>query len=186
VIHRDGARAGDTVLVTGTIGDAALGLAILRGKLANLDMKARDFLVDRYRVPRPRVRLGPRLIGIADAALDVSDGLLADLGHLCDALELAAVLEPSRVPLSTAARAVLAAHSGHITSVLTGGDDYESLFTAPPEAVNELAELSRTFDVPITAIGRMRAPSIGKQSQITVLAESLERLVFDRSGWTHF
>ena len=186
MIHRGGARVGDTVFVTGTIGDAALGLAVLHGTLANLDMKDADFLVDRYRLPRPRVRLSPRLIGIADAALDVSDGLLADLGHLCEASELAAVIEASRVPLSPAGRAVLAAHSGHITTVLTGGDDYEILLTAPPEAVNELAELSRTLDVPITAIGAMRSPSIGKPSHVTVLDESLEPLVFDRSGWTHF
>jgi thiamine-monophosphate kinase len=186
MLRRGGARAGDTVFVTGTIGDAALGLAFLRDQLANLDTKAAHFLVDRYRLPRPRVRLGPRLIGIANAALDVSDGLLADLGHLCEASELSAVIEAPRVPLSTAARAVLATNSGHITTILTGGDDYEILFTAPLEAVNELAELSRTFDVPITTIGRMRAPSIGKQSQITVLDESLEPLVFDRSGWTHF
>jgi ubiquinone/menaquinone biosynthesis C-methylase UbiE len=142
--------------------------------------------VDRYLLPRPRVRLSPRLIGIADAALDVSDGLLADLGHLCEASELGAVIEAPRVPLSTAVRAVLATDSGHITTVLTGGDDYEILFTAPPETVNELAELSRAFDVPITAIGRIRSPSIGKQSQITVLDESGEPLIFDRSGWTHF
>jgi thiamine-monophosphate kinase len=90
------------------------------------------------------------------------------------------------VPLSTAARAVLATSSGHITTVLTGGDDYEILFTAPSAAVNELAELSRTLDVPITAIGRMRSPAIGKRSQITVLDESGEPLIFDRSGWTHF
>ena len=186
MLRRGGARAGDTVFVTGTIGDAALGLTVLRGQLANLDTKAADFLVGRYRLPRPRVRLSPRLIGIADAALDVSDGLLADLGHLCEASELAAVIEVPRVPLSTAARAVLATNSGHITTVLTGGDDYEILFTARPEAVNELAELSRTFDVPITAIGRMRSPSIGKESQITVLDQSGEPLIFDRSGWTHF
>ena len=186
MLRRGGARAGDTVFVTGTIGDAALGLAVLRGKLASLDTNAADFLVDRYRLPRPRVRLGPRLIGMANAALDVSDGLLADLGHLCEASELSAVIEAPRVPLSTAARAVLATDSGHITTVLTGGDDYEILFTAPPEAVSELADLSRTLDVPITTIGRMRSSSIGKQSQITVLDESGEPLVFDRSGWTHF
>lgn len=186
MLRRGGARAGDTVFVTGTIGDAALGLAVLRGNVGSLDTNAADFLVDRYRLPRPRVRLGPRLIGMAHAALDVSDGLLADLGHLCEASELSAVVEASRVPLSTAARAVLTTSSGHITTVLTGGDDYEILFTAPPEAVNELAELSRTFDLPITTIGRMRSPSIGKQSQITVLDESGEPLVFDRSGWTHF
>jgi thiamine-monophosphate kinase len=186
MIHRGGARVGDAVFVTGTIGDAALGLAVLRGTLADLDSKAAAFLVDRFRLPRPRVRLSPQLIGIASAALDISDGLLADLGHLCEASELAAVIEAPRVPLSTAARAVVAAHAGHITTVLTGGDDYEVLFTAPPEAVSELAELSRTFDVPITTIGRMKAPAIGKQSPITVLDESLEPLAFDRSGWTHF
>jgi thiamine-monophosphate kinase len=120
-----------------------------------------DLLVDRYRLPRPRVTLGPRLIGIATAAVDVSDGLAA-------------------------ARAVLATHSWHITTVLTGGDDYEILFTAPSDAVDELAELSRTLDLPITAIGRMRSPSTGKERQITVLDESGEPLILDRSGWTHF
>jgi thiamine-monophosphate kinase len=115
----------------------------------------------------------------------VADGLLADLGHLCEASDLAAVIEAPRVPLSTAVRAVLATNSGHITTVLTG-DDYEILFTAPPEAVDELAELSRTFEVPITAIGRMRSPSIGKQRQITVLDEFGDALIVDRSGWTHF
>jgi thiamine-monophosphate kinase len=186
MLRRGGARAGDAVFVTGTIGDAALGLSVLRGELANLDTKAAHVLVDRYRLPRPRVRLGPQLIGIANAALDVSDGLLADLGHLGKASQLSAVIEAHRVPLSAAVRAVLAANSGHITTVLTGGDDYEILFTAPPEAINELAELSRTLDVPITTIGRMRSPSIGAQGQITVLDESGQPLIFDRSGWTHF
>ena len=103
----------------------------------------------------------------------------------CDASELAADIEVRRVPLSTAVRAVLATHSGHIMTVLTGGDDYEILFTAPPEAVTELAELSQTLDVPITPNGRMRSPPIGKHSQITVMAESGELLIFDRRGWTH-
>ena len=164
MLRRGGARAGDTVFVTGTIGDAALGLTVLRGKLAHLDTNAANFLVDRYRLPRPRVTLGPRLVGLASAALDVSDGLLADLRHLCEASELAAVIEAPRVPLSTAARAALATNSGHITTVLTGGDDYEILFTAPPAALDELTELSQTLDVPITAIGRMESPSIGKKS----------------------
>ncbi|MGB7543335.1 MAG: thiamine-phosphate kinase [Burkholderiales bacterium] len=186
MLRRGGARAGDTVFVTGTIGDAALGLKVLRGNLAHLDTKAANFLVDRYRLPRPRVSLGPRLIGLASAAIDVSDGLLADLRHICEASELAAVIEAPRVPLSTAVRAALATNSERITTVLTGGDDYEILFTAPPAALDELTELSQTLDVPITAIGRMESPSIGKKTQITVLDESGEPLTFDRSGWTHF
>jgi len=186
MLRRGGARAGDTVFVTGTIGDAALGLTVLRGKLTHLDTKVASFLVDRYRLPRPRVTLGPRLIGLASAALDVSDGLLADLRHLCEASGLAAVIEAPRVPLSTAVRAALATDSEHITTVLTGGDDYEILFTAPSAALDELTGLSQTLDVPITAIGRMESPSLGKKTQITVLDESGEPLTFDRSGWTHF
>jgi thiamine-monophosphate kinase len=186
MLRRGGARAGDTVFVTGTIGDAALGLKVLRGKSAHLDTKAANFLVDRYRLPRPRVTLGPRLIGLASAALDVSDGLLADLRHLCEASKLAAVIDAPRVPLSTAVRAALATNAGHIATVLTGGDDYEILFTAPPAALDELTELSQTLDVPITAIGRMQSPSIGEKTRITVLDESGEPITFDRSGWTHF
>ncbi len=186
MLRRGGAREGDTVFVTGTIGDAALGLKVLRGKLARLNTRAANFLVDRYRLPQPRVTLGPRLIGLASAALDVSDGLLADLRHICEVSELAAVVEAPRVPLSTAVRAALATNSERITTVLTGGDDYEILFTAPPAVLNELTELSKTLGVPITAIGRMESPPIGKKAQITVLDESGEPLAFDRSGWTHF
>ena len=186
MLPRGGARAGDTVFVTGAIGDAALGLAVLRGDLRIADTNAAHFLVDRYRLPLPRVSLGPRLIGIANAAIDVSDGLLADLGHLCEASALAAVIEAPRVPLSSAVRAVVATDAWRITTVLTGGDDYEILFTAPAKAIDELAELSRTLEVPITGIGRMRSPSSGEQGQITVLDESGEPLILDRTGWTHF
>jgi thiamine-monophosphate kinase len=186
MLRRGGARNGDTVFVTGTIGDAALGLEVLRGKLALLDTKAADFLVDRYRLPRPRVTLGPRLVGLASAAVDVSDGLLADLRLICEVSKLAAVIEALRVPLSTAARAALATNSECIAKVLTGGDDYEILFTAPAAALDALTEWSRTLEVPITAIGRMESPSVGGNTQIKVLDESEEPLSFDRSGWTHF
>lgn len=186
MLRRGGARDGDTVFVTGTIGDAALGLEVLRGKLAQLDTKAANFLVDRYRLPRPRVTLGPRLVGLASAAIDVSDGLLADLRHICEVSELAAVIEATRVPLSAAVRAALAAKPERIATVLTGGDDYEILFTAPPAALDELAELSRTLDVPITAIGRVESPPSGRKARIRVLDESGKPLGLDRGGWTHF
>jgi thiamine-monophosphate kinase len=186
MIPRGGARDGDTVFVTGTIGDAALGLGVLRGKLTHLDTNAADFLIERYRLPQPRATLGPRLVGLANGALDVSDGLLADLRHLCDVSDLSAVIEAPRVPLSAAARAAVATNVEAIATVLTGGDDYEILFTAPPGALDELTELSRTLDVPITAIGRMQSVSSRKNTRITVLDESGEPLIFDRSGWTHF
>lgn len=184
MLRRAGGRAGDTVFVSGTIGDAALGLKALRGELAHLEKKAASFLVDRYRLPRPRVALGPRLIGLASAAIDVSDGLLADLGHICEVSELAAVIEAPRVPLSAAARAALA--TKRIRTVLTGGDDYEILFTAPPAALDELTELSRALDVPITAIGRLEPRSHGRRTRVTVLDEFSKPIAFDRGGWTHF
>lgn len=186
MLRRSRAHDGDTVFVTGTIGDAALGLEVLRGKSPHLDTNAANFLVDRYRLPQPRVTLGPRLVGLASAALDVSDGLLADLAHICEASELAAVIEAPLVPVSTAARTALGTDSRRITTVLTGGDDYEILFTAPPKALNELTELSQALEVPITAIGRMESASFGKNGRIRVLDESGRPLTFDRGGWTHF
>ena len=186
ILRRGGARDGDTVFVTGTVGDGALGLLVLRGKLTALDAKASAFLVDRYRLPRPRVALGPQLLGLANAALDISDGLLADLGHLCDVSALDAVIDASRVPLSTAARNALAGDPERFATVVTGGDDYEILFAAAPEATGRLAELSHASGIPITAIGRMASPSSGKGGRVTVRDESGRAMAFERPGWTHF
>src|SRR5262249_30620202 len=108
ILRRGGAREGDDVLVTGTIGDAALGLACLRGALPDLDCGSCALLADRSRLPQPRVTLGPQLVGLATASLDVSDGLIADLRHLCEVSGCQAVVEAPRVPLSEAARAVIA------------------------------------------------------------------------------
>ncbi|HVO88607.1 MAG TPA: thiamine-phosphate kinase, partial [Casimicrobiaceae bacterium] len=102
IIRRSGAHAGDTVFVTGTIGDAVLGLQLLQGALTNVHAEKAAFLVDRYRLPQPRTTVGPRLIGIASAAIDVSDGLVADLGHVCETSELCAVVDADKLPLSLA------------------------------------------------------------------------------------
>src|SRR5215472_2578795 len=83
-VLRGTARPGDLVFVSGTLGDAALGLRVLRGELSGLDAADRDFLVDRYRLPQPRLELGRRLVGLAQAMTDISDGLVADLGHICE------------------------------------------------------------------------------------------------------
>ena len=140
IIRRGGARAGDTVFVTGTIGDAALGLAMSRSALPELDAASAAFLVDRYRLPRPRVALGPRLIGIATAGLDVSDGLVADLRHICAVSGRSAIIESRSVPLSPAAQVAMEGDRRCLATALTGGDDYEILFTAPrrrrPESAN--------------------------------------------------
>jgi thiamine-monophosphate kinase len=186
IVRRGGAQAGDTILVTGTIGDAALGLSVLRAALPALDAASAAFLVGRYRLPEPRVALGPQLIGIATAGLDVSDGLVADLGHICAVSRLAAVVEAQSVPLSAAARVAIAGDSTRLATALTGGDDYEVLFTAPSAAAARIGDLSRLFSVPITPIGRMTALSEGDEPRVVVLDRSGRPIGFASEGWTHF
>lgn len=186
IIRRGGAQPGDIVFVTGTIGDAALGLEALLGEPPRLDAAAAAFLVDRYRQPRPRVALGPRLIGIATAAIDVSDGLVADLRHLCEVSHLSTVVEAAWVPLSPAARAAIAGNPQRLAAALTGGDDYEILFTAPPAAEGRVAELARSLAVPITSIGRMEEPSGADPPRVAVFDGFGRPLHLAAAGWTHF
>ncbi len=186
IIRRGGAQAGDIIFITGTIGDATLGLSVLRAALPALDDGSAAFLLDRYRLPQPRVALGPRLIGIASAALDVSDGLVADLRHICAVSRLAAVIEAGTVPLSAAARCAIDGDPARLAGALTGGDDYEILFTAPPAAAARIAELSRSCGTPITPIGRMTALPQGEPPRVTVLDGAGRPLRFTSEGWTHF
>lgn len=132
-LRRDGARPGDDLYVSGTLGDSALGLAALQGGLPDLAAGHRLALVERYHLPRPRLALGRALRGIASAAMDVSDGLAGDLRHLCTASGVGAQVDQAALPLSTAARAALDAAPELAEAVLSGGDDYEILFTAPPD-----------------------------------------------------
>jgi thiamine-monophosphate kinase len=186
IVRRGGARAGDTILVTGTIGDAALGLCVLRGALGALDDDSRRFLLDRYRLPRPRVALGPGLIGVATAAIDISDGLVADLRHLCEVSHMDAIVEAHSVPLSPAARKVIASDPQRLGTALTGGDDYEVLFTAPPDAANRISELARSTGTAITPIGRI-TPSLQVGRSHVVVLDSVGRAIcFTTEGWTHF
>ncbi len=184
IVRRGGAQPGDGVFVTGTIGDAALGLAAVRGELDGFDGNCVEFLVDRYQIPQPRVPIGAGLAGLATASVDISDGLVADLRHVCACSGLAAVLAAPSIPLSAAARAVLDAQPQRIVTVLTGGDDYEILFTAPTGALAAIQKLSRSTGVSITPIGHMIA-SDGR-SAVTVLDESERPLPLPSGGWTHF
>jgi len=179
---RSNARSGDHVWLSGTLGDAALGLLVAKGEGRALPGHHADALLDRYRLPRPRVGLGPRLRGLAHAAMDVSDGLMGDLGHLCRASGLRAEIEAESLPLSPAARAALAAGLGEgLATVAGGGDDYEILFTAPPEAGDALAALSRDLDLPLTRIGRVTSGS----GAVLLDAEGSE-VPLPRGGYNHF
>ena len=154
-LRRSGARPGDLVFVSGTVGDGALGLRVRRGTLPALSQAHQDALVERYRRPQPRLLCGLRLRGIAHAAIDVSDGLAADLGHIADTSGVAALIETASVPLSAAATAALALDPDLRDVILGGGDDYELLFTVPPESADSVAALARELGLPLTAIGRI-------------------------------
>ena len=185
-VRRGGARPDDVIFVTGTIGDAALGLGVTQGALPALESSAADFLRDRYRLPRPRVALGPELPGLATASIDVSDGLLADLRHLSEVCGLDALIEAGCVPLSPAARAVIAGDPRHLATALTGGDDYEIIFTAPPDASARIGALSQALGIPIHAIGRMGRSRAVANPQLVVLDADGRPMAFTSEGWTHF
>ncbi|MFQ5984556.1 MAG: thiamine-phosphate kinase [Alphaproteobacteria bacterium] len=153
-LSRAGARPGDVVFVSGTVGDAALGLRALEGGLAGLDGEARDILIGRFRLPRPRLELGRCLAGVASAAIDVSDGLVADLAHICACSHVAAVVEAQDLALSEAGKAALLADPALLELALTGGDDYEILFAAPSSSAPRVEALARELGLRLTPIGR--------------------------------
>lgn len=173
-ILRRGARVGDRIWVSGTIGDGALGLLAHQGRLSDPD----GHLLSRYLLPRPRIGLAIPLRGVAHAAMDVSDGLVQDLGHLCAVSGVGARLMADWVPLSVAARAVA---GDHMSTVLTGGDDYEILFTAPPSADTVLQQISQQADIPLTVIGQ-----VIDGAGVAVHDRDDRPISVARTGWRHF
>ncbi|HEY4044319.1 MAG TPA: thiamine-phosphate kinase [Rhodopila sp.] len=172
-LHRFGAQAGDEIWVTGTIGDGALGLAVAQGRLID----PTGFLLDRYRLPQPRIGLAPA--GIASAGMDVSDGLVQDLGHLCRASDLSAELLAASVPLSAAAAA---AGPEWLTTCLTGGDDYELLLAVPPSHTTALQQEAGRAGIAVARVGYFhRGPP-----EVVVRLASGEPLALTREGWSHF
>ena len=161
MVRRASAKRGDIVAVTGTIGDAALGVLIHRdadlAKKWRLSSAASEHLQQRYLLPQPRNALADALRAHASAAMDVSDGLAGDLAKLCRASGLAAEIEVAAVPLSDAARAALSADPTLIERILTGGDDYEILFTLPAAKLSSLRAAAAHAGVPLAEIGQVTA-----------------------------
>jgi len=158
VLRRNGVRPGDVIAVTGTIGDAVLGLSMQReGAPEALSGADRAHLLDRYRRPVPRLAAGRILNGTAHAALDVSDGLLGDLRHLAETSAVDIVIDPARVPLSDAAQHWLALRPEARDGLLTGGDDYELAFSCAADDYAALAARLDAAGVAVTAIGRAEA-----------------------------
>ena len=161
MVRRSGARPGDRVVVTGAIGDAALGLLLRRDPIVadrwGLDRAQQDYLKSRYLVPQPRNAIIEALGKYATAAMDVSDGLAGDLAKLCRASGVTADILVERVPLSDAARAASNREAALMETILTGGDDYEVLATLPADAVDAFCRAAQAANTKITEIGTVAA-----------------------------
>ena len=142
---------------------------------------AEGHLARRYRLPEPRLALGQVLRGVARAAMDVSDGLVQDLGHLCRAAGCGAEVIADAVPLSAAANATFARNAALLPLLLTGGDDYELLFAAAPEDAGAVRAASIKVGVPVAQLGRF-VPGDG----VVVRDTSGAAITLPQGGWTHF
>jgi thiamine-monophosphate kinase len=177
MIRRNGAKPGDLVYVSGTIGDAGMGLAILKGELPNVSSASREILISRYQLPMPRLSLGRALRGVASAALDVSDGLLADLGHIGETSNVGLSIEVDRVPLSGS----LNAARGSVVSAVAAGDDYEIAFTAPASKRDDVLRIAAVTGTPVTEIGRVISGT-----GVALSDSSGREIPVSRKGYRHF
>ena len=181
-VRRSGAQIGNDIYVTGTLGDSSLGLKLLQSGRLHLNRGFAAYLVSRHCKPTPRVVVGETLARqrLATAMIDISDGLLQDLGHICKASGLGAEIWRDKLPLSPAYRA-LTGKDGTIHA-LNGGEDYELLFCARRRHRTRLAKLSKQAKVPITRIGRCLAA----KEAIRVIDDSGKAVAIPSKGYDHF
>jgi len=183
MVRRNGAKAGDRVVVSGTIGDAALGLGLLKGAtVPALGADEREMLIGRYRVPQPRTALAQAVRNHASAAMDVSDGLAGDLAKLCGASGVSAAIDAQSIPLSGPARELLSNGAVGIESIVSGGDDYEILCTIPENRFEAFAQAASQAGVTVTSIGTIIAgPSVPR-----FIDGQGSKIALPRLSYSHF
>jgi thiamine-monophosphate kinase len=181
MIRRKGARIGDGVWVSGNIGDAGLGLRVLKGVELGLSETFAAQCVEHYRLPKPRLALGAKLRGVAHACLDISDGLVADLEHMCEASSVGAEILADGIPISAAARRAIAAGKIQIGDLLTAGDDYELIFAVGAKDEPKLARIANVAGIKATRIGR-----ITRGKGVTVIGAQGHAVQLERGGYRHF
>jgi len=180
-LRRNGAKVGDLLCVSGTIGDAALGLMVARQELKSISEINAKFLLNRYLLPDPRVSLGPALVGLANGCLDISDGLLADIGHIVAQSKTGAIIHRSEIPLSKAAIAAVDMRPELWKQILGGGDDYELAFTLPRKNLTETLKKAESQGVKVTVIGE-----ITHEPEMKILDDDGIELQVNSTGWAHF
>lgn len=182
MVARTGVRAGDILYVSGTIGDAALGLKARLGLCPQLEAGPRSFLLDRYLLPQPRLALAPALAQFAHGGMDVSDGFVGDLTKMLRVSRVSARVELAKLPLSAAAHAAIAGDPALFEIAATGGDDYEILAAVAPERADAFEAAAAKVGVAVTQVGQAlagaQAPQfIGRDGAVTV---------FERGSFSHF
>ncbi len=182
LLFRNGARVGDEIFVSGTLGDSTLGLKILQEKGPR---KGPRQLIERHLSPCPRVELGQAIARhrCATAMIDISDGLLSDTRHIMEESSVGAMIWENRIPLSPSYRQASPMYSKNpVHMALSGGEDYELLFTAPPEKRGKISSLSRSLKIPITCVGKI----LPKAKTLTIVREDGKTYVPSRFGFDHF
>ena len=178
-LRRSGAKVGNDIWVSGHLGDAALAVAHRRGLLK---LSEEDYMeaVMRLYEPTPRVKLGQALRGLATSAIDISDGLLGDLGHICELSKVGATVESELLPVSAIGALHIDSLEG-LTAVVAGGDDYELCFTAPANARESIEDLTDVLGIPLTRIGQIR-----KGQGVSLLGADGKPITIDGRGFDHF
>jgi thiamine-monophosphate kinase len=182
VIYRSGARPGDSIYVTGFLGDAALGLSLLQRKKP---LSRFQPLIKKHRDPLPRVAEGKAIarMRLASSMIDISDGLLADVRHVLKESRTGARIWLNRLPLSPQYHKHWQEVSDDRYSMaLRGGEDYELLFTVPPDKQKHIATLKRACSIPITCIGEIT----GKKGVLNVIDDQNREVAYTKEGFTHF
>jgi thiamine-monophosphate kinase len=186
MVHRSGAKPGDRVVVTGTIGDASLGLDILKGGAAAAALadnaEAREMLVGRYRVPQPRSAMAQAVRDHASASMDVSDGLAGDLAKLCAASSVTAVIDAPSIPLSGPTAGLVASGVVGLESLVSGGDDYEILCAIPENQFDAFAQAAGAAGVAVSPIGTI----IADTSAPKFLDAQGRAMLLPRLSYSHF
>jgi len=179
VVYRQGAKHGDRIFVTGSLGDAALGLEQLRRG------EHKGYCIERHLDPIPRVKEGEEIAreGLASAMIDISDGLIADLGHILEASGKGAQVQLPKIPLSKEyLKTIEQYHSDRYGLALSGGEDYELLFTSPPEKEEAIKKLAAELGTPITMIGEI----VEASKRLKVVGEDGEEYPVKQGGHDHF
>ncbi len=188
-VRRNGAKPGDRIFMTGTIGDAALGLKLRLdrdlGDKLGLSDGHRSHLVNRYLMPKPRVRAAAAVRAHAHAAIDLSDGLVADLGHICATSGVDAKVDVTRLPISPAVYAAIIKDPENLTTCMTGGDDYEILACVPADRASFYAAFLKKAGVPVTEIGEIVEAASDGEGTARFLSAGRE-LDFSATGFAHF